>query len=234
LRTTGLLGVFLPEILEGVGQLQSEEYANDVFGHVVSTVEATPSDLILRLAGLLHDVAKPRTARRGSDGGFEFPGHEIVGEAMATEILERLRFPRKTTETVASLVRHHLINPLEVGSDADLRRFAAKVGAENLEIHLQLAEANRRARGKCMEEELKRVGALRSRITAVLSCSPPLTIQALALDGSAIMRILGVGPSPVVGEATRFLMDRVLEEPALNSGEALTEVLRDWVRSKRS
>jgi tRNA nucleotidyltransferase (CCA-adding enzyme) len=129
LRTTGLLGVFLPEILEGVGQLQSEEYANDVFGHVVSTVEATPSDLILRLAGLLHDVAKPRTARRGSDGGFEFPGHEIVGEAMATEILERLRFPRKTTETVASLVRHHLINPLEVGSDADLRRFAAKVGA---------------------------------------------------------------------------------------------------------
>jgi tRNA nucleotidyltransferase (CCA-adding enzyme) len=127
-----------------------------------------------------------------------------------------------------------LIDSLEVGSDADLRRFAAKVGAENLEAHLQLAEANRQARGKRREEGLKKVRALRSRITALLSCSPPLSIQALALDGSAIMRILGVGPSPVVGEATRFLLDRVLEEPELNSAEALSEALRNWVRSKRT
>jgi tRNA nucleotidyltransferase (CCA-adding enzyme) len=231
LKTTGLLGAFLPEILEGVGQLQSEEYAHDVFGHAVATVEATPADLVLRLAALLHDVAKPRTARRRSDGDFEFPGHEVVGEAVAIEILERLRFPRKTTEAVASLVRHHLISPLEAGSDADLRRFAAKVGAQNLEAHLQLAEANRRARGERMEEELERLRALRSRIAATLSSRPPLTIQALALDGDAIMRILGVGPSPLVGEATRFLMDRVLEEPALNSAEALSEALREWVQS---
>ena len=47
----------------------------------------------------------------------------------------------------------------------------------------------------------------------------------LALDGSAVMEILGCGPGPEVGRALRFLTERVIEDPALNTRERLRELL---------
>jgi tRNA nucleotidyltransferase (CCA-adding enzyme) len=42
------------------------------------------------------------------------------------------------------------------------------------------------------------------------------------------MAALGVGPSPKVGEATRFLLERVLDAPELNTPERLRELLQGW------
>jgi tRNA nucleotidyltransferase (CCA-adding enzyme) len=231
LRSTGLLEVFLPELLEGVGQQQSDAYAEDVFGHAVATVEAAPVDLTVRLAALLHDVAKPRTADPTAKNR-QFAGHEVLGAQMASEILERLKFPRKTIDAVSDLIRHHRLDDLPNASDADLRRFLASVGAENVDSHLALAEANWRGRGKGVNEALGKLSRLRSRIGKILSAHPPLDAGALALDGNEIMAVLGVGPSPAVGEATRFLLDRVLENPDLNSPGELAALLRQWAQSK--
>jgi tRNA nucleotidyltransferase (CCA-adding enzyme) len=41
------------------------------------------------------------------------------------------------------------------------------------------------------------------------------------------MKALGVGPSPAVGDATRFLLDAVLDRPDLNTAEALETLLRE-------
>jgi len=232
LRSTGLLEVFLPELLEGVGQEQSDAYADDVFGHAIATVEAAPADLVVRLAALLHDVAKPRTADpKASD---QFPGHEILGAEMATGILERLKFPRKTIDAVAGLVRHHRLDHLPDASDGDLRRFLAAVGVENIEFQLALAEANWRGRGKGVDQAMGKLLRLRSRIGRILSAHPPLDAKALALDGNEIMAALGIGPSAAVGEASRFLLDRVLESPELNTPGALAALLRKWAQSKSS
>ncbi len=44
------------------------------------------------------------------------------------------------------------------------------------------------------------------------------------------MKALGVGPSPAVGEATRFLLEAVLERPELNTAERLEALLRQRAR----
>jgi tRNA nucleotidyltransferase (CCA-adding enzyme) len=232
LRTTGMLEVFLPEILEGVG-VQNNTYGGDVYGHCIATLQAIEPDLDLRLAALLHDVAKPRTLKRNAESSeVEFPGHETVGATLAGEILERLRFPRKTIDAVVALVAHHRLDRLPTAPDGEVRRFIASVGEENVQAHLQLAQANRRASGGGSEEGLQELSHLAGRVRAILSARPPLQARALALDGSDIMRVLGVGPSPVVGEATRFLLERVLEDPKLNSPDRLTELLQKWAQSK--
>jgi tRNA nucleotidyltransferase (CCA-adding enzyme) len=46
------------------------------------------------------------------------------------------------------------------------------------------------------------------------------------------MEVLGVGPSPVVGEATRWLLEAVLEDPGRNSEASLREALRSWSLAK--
>ncbi|HEX4803238.1 MAG TPA: [cytidine(C)-cytidine(C)-adenosine (A)]-adding enzyme, partial [Myxococcaceae bacterium] len=135
-------------------------------------------------------------------------------------------------EAVMALVAHHRLNGLPGAPDGELRRFIAKVGEDNVQSHLLLAEANRKACGGNCEAPLRELSQLSARVERILSSRPPLHAQALALDGNAIMRTLGVGPSPTVGEASRFLLDRVLEDPTLNSAEQLTELLHKWAQSK--
>ena len=69
---------------------------------------------------------------------------------------------------------------------------------------------------------------LEQAISQIQRAGPPLVAQDLAIDGRAAMAVLGVGPGPHVGEALRHLLDRVLEDPALNAPAALEEELRRW------
>ena len=53
----------------------------DVLSHTVAVVAKTPADLIVRLAALFHDIAKPKT-RSFEHGGVTFRHHEVVGGRM--------------------------------------------------------------------------------------------------------------------------------------------------------
>jgi tRNA nucleotidyltransferase (CCA-adding enzyme) len=68
----------------------------------------------------------------------------------------------------------------------------------------------------------------RARVEAILSTNPPLTTKQLALDGKAIMKALGTGPSPAIGHATRFLLELVLDDPTKNTPDSLTAALLAW------
>ena len=50
----------------------------------------------------------------------------------------------------------------------------------------------------------------------------------LALDGGAVMEVLGCGPSPFVGRALDYLTDCVVEDPSRNTPEHLRELLAAW------
>jgi putative nucleotidyltransferase with HDIG domain len=69
--------------------------------------EPSPGRALLMLAALLHDVAKPRTARK-IEGRLRFFGHDTLGAKMAMAIMKRLRFSRDESRLVAAIVEHHL------------------------------------------------------------------------------------------------------------------------------
>jgi poly(A) polymerase len=62
---------------------------------------------VLKLAALLHDVAKPETRRR-IGGRVRFFEHDVIGAARARAIGERLRLPVRAVSLLERLVRHHL------------------------------------------------------------------------------------------------------------------------------
>jgi tRNA nucleotidyltransferase (CCA-adding enzyme) len=132
------------------------------------------------------------------------------------DIVTRLKFPGKTAEATAALVTHRPLPPA-TSTDAELRRWVAKVDLSRLEALLAVNQALGLA-----------VEPLAARLRAIAAANPPLTARDLALDGKAIMGVLGVGPSRAVGEATRFLVDQVLEEPSRNSVDALSALLKSW------
>ncbi len=51
------------------------------------------------------------------------------------------------------------------------------------------------------------------------------TVRDLALDGHDVMALLQIGPGPAVGRALAYLLDRVLEDPTLNTRERLARLL---------
>jgi tRNA nucleotidyltransferase (CCA-adding enzyme) len=171
---------------------------------------AEPVDVEIRLAALLAD---------------------LVSSQQAEEIGVRLKFPTKTIERVRLLISHAALERHVGDPDPTLRRLLAKVGLANVEALTSVARARIQARDPA---RLPEMDALFGRLRAIAASKPPLLGKDLALNGGAIMATLAVGPSPIVGEATRFLLERVLDEPSLNEAEKLKELLLSWQRERGS
>ena len=212
-----LLEVILPEIAAGKGVPQSGYHTHDVFGHTVLTVEATPPDLLLRVAALFHDVGKPSTAK----GDGTFLGHEEVGADIARAALERLRFSTREIDVVAGLVRLHL-RPVFYKSewtDGAVRRLARDAGPL-LERLMALARADIAASAYPDPEKLDE---LQARLDAVRAERPSRLSP--IITGEEIMRIRGIAPGPEVGKIKDRLEELVLEGEIAPERQAVIDYL---------
>lgn len=227
LRRLNLLQYIVPEILEGYNVSQNKHHVFDCYWHYLKSLDFAAKknfSLHVRLASLFHDIGKPRT-KKGEGPNATFYGHEIVSAKMTTQIMERLKFPKKDIEKVAKLVRYHLFyfNPGEV-SESSVRRLIRKVGMENMEELLQLRMADRIGSG-VPKAEPYRLRYLRYMIEKV--SRDPISPKMLKINGENIKRILKIKPGPKVGQILTILLDKVIENPELNEKEILEkEVLK--------
>ncbi len=226
MQRTGMLGEVIPELSASVGQTQNRFHAHDVWEHTLHTVDETRGDPIVRFAALLHDVGKPRTAAPKEDapGELSFFRHEFVGAKMAEEIGRRLRLSNKEREKVVALVGQHMFWYTPEWSDATVRRFINRVGLELLPELFELRAGDVRARG-FDEEPGKEIDELRARIEREVERASALKVTDLAVDGKDVMRVLACPPGRIVGDVLRRLLERVLDDPSLNTREALERLI---------
>jgi poly(A) polymerase len=214
----GLLEVILPEIAACKGVAQGGFHTHDVYGHTLLAVQATPPDLLLRLAALFHDTGKPSTAT--PDGAF--PGHEEVGARLATEALGRLRFAARDIEVVAKLVRLHL-RPVYYNSDwkdGAVRRLA-RDGGDQLDRLISLARADLAASAYPGQDKLNE---LERRLREVVAEKPSRLRS--PVDGEDIMRIRNLPAGPEVGRIKARLTELVVDGEIPPEREAVLEYLR--------
>ena len=63
---------------------------------------------LLKLAGLLHDIAKPQTKQRDATGRTRFLGHSELGANLSATLLGRLRLSSQGIDLVTKMVEQHL------------------------------------------------------------------------------------------------------------------------------
>jgi hypothetical protein len=143
---------------------------------------------------------------------------------LATEIMTRWRMSHREIREVVTLVANQLPRTTGAWSDGDVRRFMARVAPDLLDDVLELARAQRLALPD-PEGDLGLLEDFRWRIDRQIEQRPPLEMEDLAVDGDTVMRVLGIGPGPRVGEALRRLHGEVLEDPSLNHPKALINFL---------
>jgi putative nucleotidyltransferase with HDIG domain len=224
LRTTGVLAELWPEILEGVDVDQNEWHAYDVYRHNLETLDATPPDLTLRIAALLHDVGKPRTK-----DGPHFYAHEHVGADLATAMLERFRFPGEVVATVEHLVRSHMYAADPEMQPKTIRRFVNRIGSAHLERLFALRHAD--IVGSGLPKRSDDNERFEARVAAILAEAPPFTIRDLAISGTDVMELMvarGAAPAGFagdrrVGETLAALFEEVVDDPLGNERSRLVD-----------
>lgn len=223
LEKLDLLDFVIPELKDGIGCEQGGAHAYDVYGHLLRTMQAAADkefSVEMRLAGLLHDIGKPATRRRGGKNKeYTFYGHEVVGAKMARQIMNRLKLPREMVEQIEKLVRWHMFF-----SDPDLitlsavRRTITRVGEDQIENLLNLRVCDRIGTGRPREQPF-RFRKYKAMVDEALR--DPISVRMLKINGGRIMEITGQKPGPRLGHILHALMEEVLVESSLNTAEYL-------------
>jgi len=177
---------------------------------------------LLKLAALLHDLAKPQTKTIEESGRIRFLGHAKEGATIATDILERLRFSTKEIKLVEVMVRYHLrptqMSHEELPSRRAIYRYFRDAGEAGIDIlFLSLAD-HLASRGQYLDlAQWQEHAQLVAYVLAQHFEAESLTVPAKLIDGHDLMDKFGLSPGPKVGE----ILEAVRETQA--AGEVTTQ-----------
>jgi tRNA nucleotidyltransferase (CCA-adding enzyme) len=233
MKRTTILTITCPELMESVGCEQNKWHAYDVWGHAMACLDACKPEPILRVAALLHDVAKPRT-RAFSDktNDYTFYEHERVGAEMADPILMRLKFSNDERTKITALVRHHLICYSDDWNDAAVRRWLRRITPELAPDLYELGFADALGKGRDASEDIASIERLRARVEAMLAAGAAFSAKDLAVKGNDLISALGLAPGRIVGEIIAHLVEKVIDDPSLNERDRLVEEARRFVAER--
>lgn len=226
LYDSGLLKIFLPEVcrLNGVEEIFGQQH-KDVLEHtfkVVDNLSERTDNVLLRLAGLFHDIAKPETKKFLRGRGWTFDMHEHLGKKMVREIGKRLRFSVDESKYIAKLVRwhQHPIALMDEGvTDSAVRRLIVNLG-DNLEDLLKLCRSDITTGNPLkLKRRLANYDYLEKRIHEVIEKDKLRAFQS-PVRGEEIMKECGLKPGPTVGKIKKALEEAILDGVIPNEYEA--------------
>lgn len=220
MATTGLLQYILPELLSARGIEQRGHHEYDVWTHLLRATQLCPTtDPIVKMAALLHDIAKPETQAPLPDqpGEYSFYNHEVIGARTARDIARRFHLSKDDVQRIFTLVRWHMFHYQPEMTDSAIRRFMRRVGLENLDDIMALREGDRLGSGS--KRTSWRLEEMKQRIEEQLH--QPMQVSDLAIDGHDVMETLQLQPGPQIGDILNDLFEEVLENPEKNTRDYL-------------
>jgi len=200
----------------GAGTLAFVPWSSELEEHFEEEISSGHSrKTLLKLAALLHDVAKPATKAMDERGRTRFLGHAKEGASIAEGIMERMRFSSREKEMVQKMVMHHL-RPGQLSGEGlpthrAIYRYFRDTGDVALDtIFLNLADhlATRGPEldlGEWREQAQKLAYVLEERFREESIVSPPKLI-----DGHDLIDIFSLTPGPRIGK----LLEAVREAQA--------------------
>ncbi len=194
----------------------------DLYTHTLKTVSNLPKDPILRFAGMLHDIAKPRTNSTDVDGVSHFYAHAHIGAEMSEDILRDLRFSNAEIKRIVTLIRHH--DGVIEETETAVGRKLSKIGKDLFFDLLDLQRADNASQKLDTSLRTEHNESLRRIANEILSKEPCLTLSDLAVNGNDVKALGYAGKE--IGNALSLLFNAVLNGETENTKEHLIHYLK--------
>jgi len=212
------------EVLEAVPW--SEELAQHFSGEVGY---GSTRKSLLRLAALLHDIAKPQTRTVEEGGRTRFLGHAIEGALAVTDIMERLRFSTREIKLVETVVKYHL-RPTQMSqeglpTDRAIYRYFRDTGEAGIDIlFLSLAD-HLATRGKNLDlSHWREHAGMTAYVLARHMEEEKLTVPPKLLNGNDLINIFGLIPGPRFAEILEAIREAQAAGEVTTREEALNYI----------
>lgn len=221
LTEIGALQYIIPELLEGKGIRQNPKYhAFDVFTHNIRTCGVSRPIMSVRLASLLHDIAKPRCWIENKT----MYRHELIGAQMSIQILKRLTCERNLMKLVSTLIQHHMLDLDQKTKKRTLRKHFAIMGLEVAQKLVYLREADFLGSGR-QSPPIQSALKFQEVIDQMITDHVPLSVNEIKINGSEIAHIIGEKPSPRIGKIKHALWMHCIQKPNDNNFQTLRRLV---------
>ena len=245
---SGVLHVLFPELSWQKGMDQNDYHHLDVWGHTLEVVDQMerifklreqilvpyrdkireyldftyPSGhsrlSLIKLASLLHDIAKPHCRDVKEDGRVTFIGHERKGAELVREHMTGLKFAAYEREFVGTIIEGHLRPMLLTNEEAEKPRMAYRFfrdfgDAALAIILLSLADRYSAQGVKITSDHNERhVKTMAYFLDCLFNKTSVIVRPPQLVDGATLMHEFGLEPGPIIG----LLLRRVQEAQVMN------------------
>ena len=239
LQQSGLMEHVFPEISIMYGLDQSNEYHHkDIFYHTLEVVDNAAklsNNVDLRLAALVHDIAKPKTRRLSKSKGYTFYGHDDVGARMLKGVAESMKFSNSTRDFITKLTALHL-RPISLAkkevTDSAIRRLIVDAG-EEIDDLMTLCRADITTKNpKNISKYLANFDRVDKRIKEVTEIDKLKAFQS-PVRGDEIMKMFNLSPGKEVGKIKTMIEDAIINGEIKNDYSSAISFLTKIKQEKK-
>ena len=222
----------LDEIIPGIHKLKGFEQYNpyhvhDILKHTCTVIDNVKSNTDIRIAALLHDIGKPYCHTRDDRGIDHFRGHCGKSKEIAENILSRLKFDKKTKETVLTLIKYH---DCYVESDIKIiKRMLGKMGNDIFKL-LELRKGDMYGQNPHFLYRLNDVENAIKSAQEIIDQGECFSVKDLDIKGNDIAAIGLKGAE--IGRMLDILVENVIEEKVENKKQSLIRFAKEVIKNE--
>ena len=226
MKNLGIFELIIPEFKYTYKfKLGDFKNKNNLFYHIVNTVDFCKRDLITRLSALFHDLGKINTRIIDAKGNSFYYGHEKESALIAEEKLRQL----KASKDIIFSVKNIILNHMRVEQDLsvkELKKLIMELGKENLSRLFNLMSANMNSKTDSDKEKEKiLIDKLKDRIEEIEKMGKIPDIRDIAISG---VDLINSGfEAKEIGKIKNEVYNLILGEELENEKEAVISYLSE-------
>ncbi len=221
-----VISVIIPEIKKCIGFDQRNKFhVYDVWEHTANAIEHTINDRDVRLALLLHDIAKPDCYKQDEEGAGHFPSHEKIGADMAECVLKRMRYDNKTIHNVSELIRYHYVTP--INDKSVVKQLMSILGTENFFKLVEVMKGDNSAKHSLCYSRVQTVSDMAITANEIIENNDCYCLKMLDISGNDLISLGLKGKA--ISDMLDYLLHEVFDERVSNENSKLIKYAKDYI-----